>query len=368
MRRQAIVAALVCLVVVGATVSTDTAPPPAQVSVMTRNLYLGADITRPVRAATDRRGTEALLALGHANHALRAQVDRTDFAVRSRLLAAEIVATRPDLVGLQEVALWRHGPLDLARPGALDAASVDLDFLAMLQAELGRQGAAYEVASVQVESDVEAPSFLGDPSADPATGGEDVRFTDRDVILVRADAGLVITGSGGGTYARRLEVPLAGSTYGFTRGYAWADITTGSSRLRFVTTHLESQSSALALAQLAELLTGPALPRSATVVLTGDFNADPASRPYALVTGRGRFLDTGTGLGATGTLGEGVDDPTAAALRRRIDLVLVRPGPFGSVRTTSARLVGNVPDVRDPATGLWPSDHAGVVVRLALLP
>ena len=48
----------------------------------------------------------------------RAIVDDTDFTVRAGLLADEIVATEPDLIGLQEVAWWRHGPLQLDKVGA----------------------------------------------------------------------------------------------------------------------------------------------------------------------------------------------------------------------------------------------------------
>ena len=80
-------------------------------TVMTRNIYLGGDINRPIRAAIDRDGRRGVLALGHANRELREVVDRTDFVTRSKLLADEIAAARPDLVGLQEVALWRHGPI-----------------------------------------------------------------------------------------------------------------------------------------------------------------------------------------------------------------------------------------------------------------
>ena len=72
---------------------------------MTRNLYLGADINRPLRAVEGRTGRDALLALGHANHELREFVERTNFDARSELLADEIAAARPDLMGLQEVAL-----------------------------------------------------------------------------------------------------------------------------------------------------------------------------------------------------------------------------------------------------------------------
>jgi hypothetical protein len=54
-----------------------------------------------------------LVALANATHVSRAIVDQTNFPVRSKLLAAEIAETSPDLVGLQEVALWRSGPLQL---------------------------------------------------------------------------------------------------------------------------------------------------------------------------------------------------------------------------------------------------------------
>ena len=77
-----------------------------------------------------------MLALGQANHELREIVDRTDFPTRSRLLAAEIAAARPDLIALQEVALWRQGPIELDQLGRPNATDVDYDFLATLLADL----------------------------------------------------------------------------------------------------------------------------------------------------------------------------------------------------------------------------------------
>src|SRR4029453_6114782 len=179
---------------------------PETVTVMTRNIYLGGDITRPIRAALDRKGPEGVLALGHANHELREIVDRTDFTTRSKLLAAEIAAARPDLVGLQEVALWRHGPLQLDQIGRPDASEVDYDFLATLVADLAARGIRYEIVQVQQESDVEAPAFTGNPFSGTAGSAEDVRLADRDVILVRSGSGIKIDGSGGGQFSQQFTV------------------------------------------------------------------------------------------------------------------------------------------------------------------
>jgi len=75
--------------------------PSPTVTVMTRNVYLGANISRPVRAARGQSGPNALAALGRANDRVRETVDSTDFRVRSRLLAAEIAAllSEPGLGG-----------------------------------------------------------------------------------------------------------------------------------------------------------------------------------------------------------------------------------------------------------------------------
>ena len=59
-----------------------------------------------------------------ANTTIRAIVDQTNFPLRAKQLARELQQRRPDLIGLQEVALWRHGPLDGSA-----ATTVDYDFL-----------------------------------------------------------------------------------------------------------------------------------------------------------------------------------------------------------------------------------------------
>ena len=171
-----------------------------------------------------------MLALGHANRELREVVDRTDFVTRSKLLADEIAAARPDLVGLQEVALWRHGPMQLDQIGRPDATVVDYDFLAILLADLAARGVRYEIVHVQQESDVEAPAFTGNPFTGTAGSAEDVRLTDRDVILVRGDAGIRIEGSGGANFSQQVEVRLGDATFPFIRGYAWADVAAGSAK------------------------------------------------------------------------------------------------------------------------------------------
>jgi endonuclease/exonuclease/phosphatase family metal-dependent hydrolase len=352
------------------------------VTVMTRNLYIGADITRPIRAAAGLTGRDAVLALGHANHELRQIVDRTDFPARSALLANEIAKAQPDLLGLQEVALWRHGPMELNRLGQLEAATVDYDFLQLLLGRLADRGLSYDVAGVQQESDVEAPAFTGDPFAGTASAAQDVRLTVREVVLVRHGAGVRVLNSGGGSYQHRLDVTLGGVPFSFVRGFAWADVVVGSFRFRFLTTQLESQSADLALAQAAELLAGPAADAGTPTVIVCDCNSDPAdsrvppadsvpkSAAYQLITGDGRFGDLwlqqqpSAAGGSTAGLNELVNDATPAALNRRLDLALARPAAGARLTVRRADVTGDEVGDRDPRTGLWPSDHAGLVVSV----
>ena len=356
---------------------------PRTLTVMTRNIYLGGNINRPIRAALDRTGREGVLALGHANHELREIVDRTDFTTRSTLLAEEIVAARPDLVGLQEVALWRHGPMELDQIGRPNATEVDYDFLATLLADLAGRGVGYDIVHVQHESDVEAPAFTGNPFTGSAGLAEDVRLTDRDVILARSGAGIRIKGSGGSHYSRHFEVKLGNTTFPFVRGYAWADVAVGSARIRFITTHLESQSARLARAQAEELLNGPAGNTGLSTVIACDCNSNPASpaarsglplgsgAAYRLMTNDHGFTDlwlqepAPAGPGNTAWLGELVNDDTPD-FERRVDLVLARSTPPQKVSVSRAEVTGNELNDRDPATKLWPSDHAGVTVQLRI--
>ncbi len=356
----------------------------SSLTVMTRNLYLGADINRPLRAAQGRTGHGALLALGHANHELRETVQSTNFDARSELLAGEIAAARPDLVGLQEVALWRHGPLQLDHLGRLDAVEIDSDFLEILRRALTERGVPYDVASMQQESDVEGPAFTGNPFRGTVENGRDVRLTVRDVIMVRHGSAARVTDSGGGQYAHRIDVTLAGVGFAFIRGYAWADVAVGRARLRFVTTHLESLSADLALAQAGELLAGPATSGPMAAVIVCDCNSDPnsgvvgpqdkapPSAAYRLLTERGGFTDlwsqqrSSAGPGFTAALSELVNDQTAEGFTRRLDLVLLRPTAESGVTGGSGNVIGDELTDRDDWTGLWPSDHAGVVMHLRI--
>ncbi len=362
--------------------SEATGPGPARrVTVMTRNLYVGGDITRPVRAALGKTGAEALAALGHANHELRAIVDRTNFTARSELLADEIAEAKPDLIGLQEVALWRSGPIQFDQLGVRNATRVDYDFLTMLMDDLNERDVGYRVASVQIGTDVEAPAFLGAPSPTTATNARDVRLTVRDVVLVREHAGIRVRDSGGGLYQASLDFNLGGVPFSVVRGYAWADIRAGSSKFRFITTHLESQSSDLALAQAAELVAGPANPWRPTVLVC-DCNSDPLNntvRPgdsvprsaaYHLITRAGAYVDQwlrqrrAPEADDTAILSEFVNDASPARFNHRIDMIFASHGLVSRARR--GEVTGDELSDRDPATGLWPSDHAGVVLQLRL--
>ncbi|MGH3330629.1 MAG: hypothetical protein ACRDPJ_04900, partial [Nocardioidaceae bacterium] len=68
--------------------------------------------------------------------------------------------------------------------------------------------------------------------------------------------------------------------------------------------------------------------------------------------------------GWTSGLSETVDDPTPAGFDHRIDMVFARTAPGDTLDVLNGDVTGNELTDRDPATGLWPSDHAGVVLTL----
>ena len=394
-----VIAAPLALTSTTAQAETAKVPP---LKVMTRNLYLGVDIMRPLVAVDalpdDAPLAQLLTTLANATHEARQIVDDTDFGTRSKLLAQEIAAAKPDLVGLQEVAMWRSGPLEIGAVAVPNAETVDLNFLKMLRTELKAEGVPYRPVSVNWLSDVEAPSFGGTLAA--PVEPRDVRLTMRDVILKRVGSGIEVLRHRERDYTNGLQVEIAGRPLDFTRGYQWVDVERDQKRFRFVNTHLEAFSSDMAFAQMQEMLEGPAS-TARTTIIACDCNSDPLnqsvktsiedtlphSEPYWLATGEHEYFDTWlqwkpARFGWTSGLNETVDEPANAdgwpvqgaatedekiSWTHRIDLVLARRadgGPLNVVRgeVTGDQVADRYLDGED--TGLWPSDHAGVMISL----
>ncbi len=114
---------------------------------MSRNLYLGADLGPAISAGSI---CDAIDAGGKILN----DVDASNFPERSKLLAAEIAKAKPDLLGLQEAALWRfQEDADFTGPAGDE---VRYDFLGTLLDDLRRR--QYRVAVVQDEFDQELPA------------------------------------------------------------------------------------------------------------------------------------------------------------------------------------------------------------------
>lgn len=373
-QRRALLAVALCAGAIG------VVPGAAQASgsnlslpkVMTRNLYLGADLTPALGALTCTPQPNCALA---ANLSVWNQVVATNFPERAKRLAKEIDDNDPYIIGLQEVALWRSGPIDLQK----NATTVDYDFLQTLLSELSARGTKYKAAVVQQEADIESP----------AADGKDHRLTMRDVILVRTDLPKLIVSFSNPQSANYCEVDCGpfgphvitiptGSSYGdivFKRGWTAIDIKLlGKPVARFVNTHLESFASGIRQLQAAELVgafgNGPLLDPNLAAILVGDLNSDPDipfngnpaspasdGAAYAAIASAG-FVGSGN---TTKTFGHNanVNEFPSNVFDERIDHVLTRPG-FGQLTN---KVVGTDPANRTPG-GLWPSDHAGLIVGI----
>jgi endonuclease/exonuclease/phosphatase family metal-dependent hydrolase len=344
------------------------------VGTMTRNLYLGANLLPAIEA----KSLEAFVA---ANGQILREVTLNDFPVRAEGLADEILAAKPDLVGLQEVALWRTAPPSLAPLSTgPSATTVRYDYLQELLGELdagkgkgGNGKPQYEVVVVQNEFDLEAPAdengIAGD-GPEPAIANAEIngRLTMRDVILARRGAGVQTWNAQGANFKTLLPAPILGATVPIKRGWTATDAKVrGSHAFRFVNTHLEAFEPNVRAAQAAELV-APGGPASSElpVVLVGDLNSDDDT-----VEGADRLAYEV--LLAAGMVERSTDDPLSCC----IDSSLLEVGKGGSeadfdhqvdhIMTRDPEVVtlqsSSVSGIQ-PVNGFWNSDHAGVFSAL----
>jgi endonuclease/exonuclease/phosphatase family metal-dependent hydrolase len=314
------------------------------ITVMTRNLYLGADLSPVIAAAS----AEAFVA---AATGVWADVQANDFSVRAAAIAGEIAEAQPDLVGLQEAYLWRtQTPGDALFGGTTPAMDVEFDYVALVLAELADRGLEYRVATELTLFDFEAPTALG----------IDVRMTDRQVILARA--GVQTARPRAATYSTLLSLPVLGQQVAVPRGWTSVDAKDQGAWVTFVNTHTEAFHPAVRGAQIVEL---EALLSSETgrVILVGDLNTQPDTDAAALLRAAG-FADAWAALradeaGLTCCWPELLAE-TEPPLSERIDYVLFR----GAISPRAVEIVGE--ELEDRVGGLWPSDHAGVVATLRL--
>jgi endonuclease/exonuclease/phosphatase family metal-dependent hydrolase len=321
------------------------------VTVMTRNVYHGVNAEMSqVATATSLPDLLSKVAAVYNGYHVR------NFPERAAALAAEIEATRPDFIGLQEaVEVRTQAPPD---GQATPATTVALDYVRILLEALAARGLAYERVATSVGWVIELPSALG----------VDVRHIDREVILARADlttADLKLANAQTGHFAVNCVLHTRIGTITIKRGWVSVDVKIRGKQFRLVSTHLDGDchDPATQIAQANELALGPGA-TDLPLVFVGDFNSDaasPSTGAYGVFMAAG-FVDAwsiaGSGPGLTCCQDSFLLNPVSL-LSRRIDLVLFR-GEFGVI---GAQVVGDAPADRAPS-GLWPSDHAGVVATL----
>jgi endonuclease/exonuclease/phosphatase family metal-dependent hydrolase len=270
------------------------------ITLMTQNLYVGADVetlyTTPAPFIP--------YAVGLAFDAVQA----TNFPLRAQRIADEVEASNPDVIALQEVSLIR----------------------------------------TQTPGD----ALFGNPvAASPEAHNYSVDFS------------FPFGGPGGPLVTVR-------------RGWVAADVTVGARTVRVVNTHLEDNANAalaqVQTAQAAELLASVA-DETLPTILIGDFNSPAAGSTtptYGMLVDAG-FVDAWAQAhprdpGYTCCQEADLLNATSQLSDRR-DLVMVRqPNDPGRILGgVAATLVGNEPSDKT-STGLWPSDHAGVVSLLRL--
>jgi endonuclease/exonuclease/phosphatase family metal-dependent hydrolase len=322
-----------------------------EVKIMTRNLYLGADLIPLAVPGTDQATFEQAAAARFQT------VLKNDFQVRSRRIAEEIRRYKPDLIGLQEAARWLRGPDGVKDGSVTPANDVIYDSTEVLLKHLRALGQRYRVVASRPWFDFEAPTALG----------FDVRLIQHDVILVRQGSKVRVGRTFRGGFRDTFDPPTVIGVARQRRGWVGTDARIGNRRFRLVTTHLEAYSPEIGDKQVKQLLRGPLKSKRLQSILVGDLNSGPragsdrgtqrTANPYETVI-RAGFVNP---LPRRNTCCFGEDlSSTSEKLSSWIDHILVRP----RARVVRSSVFGN--RTSDRIGGMWPSDHAGVVATLRL--
>ncbi len=345
---------------------------------MTRNVYLGADLTPGVEA-------KSVQELVNAAGTILNQVDANNFPVRSKGLAAEILKKGPNLVGLQEAALWRDAPCsDNPIPPSATHVHPGGEFVKLLLKRLNKTDKLYRVVISEPEFDFQIwANTDGDESTGTPFGCEtEARLTMRDVILARR--GVQTKAPKGGHFETLLRVQPAGVDVDVTRGWTQVNARVGDGHwFRFVNTHLEAFDSQgsnhtnqgtdvgkgeVREAQAKELVApgGPATGKL-PVVLVGDLNSDDDTvqdgdqLAYNALVAAGlqeRSTDNPLGccLETNGLIT--ADQGSVADFDHQVDHVMTD--------TKKVRLLNSSVTGRQPVNGFWDSDHAGLFSTLSV--
>jgi len=347
---------------------------PSVLSVMSWNVYVGADLTQLLAADPTRIACAVADVYG--------DVLATDFGARAVAIADQIEAHQPHVVGLNEVSTFdfQHGFFH-----------EDLVFMDVLMDELTARGLQYDapVAARSTNFQITLPISYDLAECAPQDG---LSYTEYDVLLVRRDVEL--DDAAHGNFSVPLPLP-----YGLPpkySGWAYVDIEHKALPYRVFTTHLEpadtgpcaTDNSGLLFihgeqaSDLMDILDDDTWTHP--VILTGDLNSDASgcttdTYPDLIEAGFVDAWDIGRPRGNGFTSNQDADLLNATSeLWHRIDFILYRDDfttRTGNFRGSShAGLVGaeQTDRVVSSATGptllLWPSDHAGVVADLRIAP
>jgi hypothetical protein len=335
--------------------------------VMQINGYIGGDPSRIL--AVNPNDPNYLQELVLAVTGVYNEVVASAPEVRMAGIADAIAARLPDIVSIEEGTLWRiQSPGDLIVGGNTPATNVVFDYVQILVNKLNARHVHYKVAAVSDEWDIELPMF------NLQTGTiDDIRQTDREAILVRADlppGELRVSNPQSGHFQNVIEFPTLGLA--FTRGWCAVDVSIRGRDFRYICPHLEQETApAIQVLQAQELLAGPANVKM-PVMIVGDFNSDPLDRDgsgglaYSSIVSAG-FKDAWAAVhrhdfagGLTWGHDEYLADPTVA-FDRRIDLVFYKGAQFAPAEA-------DVQDLRlhRKQPPLWASDHAAVFAGFLL--